>query len=200
VTRSGWASTPSAMGSRPSRSTRVGTQASRTALTADASAGATNIKVRGVNRFAVGDKLTVGTPANYETEAPETRIGNFRVRAPPKSAHDPVAWSAQNSRACRIILKYRGLTARVPACVPWGAQLPFRIAGVLQNALTTICFSPFTRTGHPWNQAVGGVNARSSCRSQGSGGILRFKQETSKRIRNPDIYRTVAETRAWACG
>ena len=44
--------------------TRVGTQASRTNLAADASAGATNIKVRNVNGFAVGDKITIGTPAN----------------------------------------------------------------------------------------------------------------------------------------
>jgi hypothetical protein len=36
--------------------TRVGTQASRTVLSADASAGATNIKVRNANGFAVGDK------------------------------------------------------------------------------------------------------------------------------------------------
>ncbi len=47
--------------------TRVGTQASRTSLSANASAGATNIKVRGINGFAVGDKMTVGTPANQET-------------------------------------------------------------------------------------------------------------------------------------
>ena len=47
--------------------TRVGTPATRSALTANASAGATNIKVRGVNGFAVGDKLTIGTPANKET-------------------------------------------------------------------------------------------------------------------------------------
>ncbi|MGC4050139.1 MAG: hypothetical protein QM757_12205 [Paludibaculum sp.] len=47
--------------------TRVGTQSSRTALTADANAGATSIKVRSSNGFTVGDKLTVGTPANQET-------------------------------------------------------------------------------------------------------------------------------------
>ena len=47
--------------------THVGTQSSRTNLAADASAGATNIKVRSVTGFAVGDKLTVGTPANRET-------------------------------------------------------------------------------------------------------------------------------------
>jgi lamin tail-like protein len=42
--------------------TLVGTQASRTALSANASAGATNIKVGNVNGFVVGDKLTVGSP------------------------------------------------------------------------------------------------------------------------------------------
>ena len=55
--------------------TRVGTQSNRTALSADASAGATNIKVRGGRGgggqgavpFAVGDKMIVGTPANRET-------------------------------------------------------------------------------------------------------------------------------------
>ncbi len=57
--------------------TRVGTQANRTALSADASAGATNIRVRGANGpgrglpgavpFAAGDKMTVGTPATRET-------------------------------------------------------------------------------------------------------------------------------------
>ena len=44
----------------------VGTQASHTNLSANASAGATNIKVRNVNGFDVGDKITVGTPANKE--------------------------------------------------------------------------------------------------------------------------------------
>jgi len=34
--------------------TKVGTQAARTALTADASAGATRIQVRGVNGFVAG--------------------------------------------------------------------------------------------------------------------------------------------------
>src|SRR5215470_8099477 len=47
--------------------TRVGTQANRTTLSVNANAGATNIKVRGANGFVVGDKLTVGTPANQET-------------------------------------------------------------------------------------------------------------------------------------
>jgi hypothetical protein len=47
--------------------TKVGTQSSRTSLAANASAGATNVNVRNVNGFVVGDKLTIGTPANQET-------------------------------------------------------------------------------------------------------------------------------------
>ena len=49
--------------------TKVGTPSNRTALAADVSAGATNIRVRNPNGFTVGDKLTVGTPANRETVA-----------------------------------------------------------------------------------------------------------------------------------
>ena len=50
--------------------TRVGTQSARAALAADASAGATSIRVRsgrGEAAFVVGDKIIVGTPANRET-------------------------------------------------------------------------------------------------------------------------------------
>src|SRR5262249_18419272 len=49
--------------------TKVGTPASRGALSADVSAGASNIRVqvRGPNGFAAGDKMTVGTPATQET-------------------------------------------------------------------------------------------------------------------------------------
>ncbi len=46
---------------------KVGAQASKTALSADVSAGATNIKVRNVKNFAAGDVINVGTPANLET-------------------------------------------------------------------------------------------------------------------------------------
>ena len=59
--------------------TRVGTQASRTALSANASAGATNLKVRSANGFVVGDQLTVGTPANHETVT-ITAVGDRRQR------------------------------------------------------------------------------------------------------------------------
>jgi hypothetical protein len=49
--------------------TQVGSQSDRTTLAANVSPGATKIKVRGVNGFKVGDKLTVGTPANQEVVA-----------------------------------------------------------------------------------------------------------------------------------
>jgi hypothetical protein len=46
---------------------RVGTQANRTSLATNASAGATNIKVRRMNGLAVGDKIVIGMPANPMT-------------------------------------------------------------------------------------------------------------------------------------
>ena len=45
----------------------VGTQASHTNLAANAVAGATNLKVRNVSGFAVGDKVTIGLPPTQQT-------------------------------------------------------------------------------------------------------------------------------------
>lgn len=47
--------------------THVGAQANRTALSADAAAGATSVRVRNANGLAAGDKLNIGIPANRET-------------------------------------------------------------------------------------------------------------------------------------
>jgi hypothetical protein len=46
---------------------KVGTAATHTNLSADANAGVTNIKVRNVRGFSIGEKIIVGTPANSET-------------------------------------------------------------------------------------------------------------------------------------
>jgi hypothetical protein len=46
--------------------THVGTKSSQTNLSADTKAGATHIKVRSAEGIAVGDKITVGTPASKE--------------------------------------------------------------------------------------------------------------------------------------
>ena len=68
--------------------TKVGTQSSRSTLAADASAGATNIKVRDANGFAVGDKMTVGTPAtrNGHVTAVGARAGGASVDFTPALA------------------------------------------------------------------------------------------------------------------
>ncbi len=47
--------------------THVGTEAKRAVLSAVASAGATQIEIRGVNDFSAGDKINIGTPANLQT-------------------------------------------------------------------------------------------------------------------------------------
>jgi len=47
--------------------THVGTAANHTNLAADAGAGATSIKVRNARGLAVGNKITIGTPANQQT-------------------------------------------------------------------------------------------------------------------------------------
>ena len=47
--------------------THVGTEAKRAVLSADASAGATQIEIRGVNDFSAGDKINIGKPANLQT-------------------------------------------------------------------------------------------------------------------------------------
>ncbi len=53
----------------------VGTAATKTNLTANASAGATRVNVRRAEGFAVGDKITIGTPASQE-EVTVTAIGS----------------------------------------------------------------------------------------------------------------------------
>ena len=72
--------------------TRVGTQASRAALSADASAGATNIKVRNVNGFAVGDKIIIGAPGRRRSPSPPLAL---RVRPAP-------AWTLRRPSRRRI--------------------------------------------------------------------------------------------------
>src|SRR5271156_6068682 len=53
----------------------VGTPAGRTNLSALASAGATRISVRRAEGFAVGYRITVGTPASQEA-VPVTAVGS----------------------------------------------------------------------------------------------------------------------------
>jgi hypothetical protein len=127
--------------------TRVGTQASRGALSANASAGATNIKVqvRGVNGFAVGDKLTVGTPANRETVT-ITAVGaasgtGASVDFTPALAH------AHGNRE-GVVDPGTGLDLAAPLRFNHAANLPFSVRG------TGISFQPETASAHASNEPV----------------------------------------------
>ncbi len=124
---------------------RVGTQSSRTALTAAASAGATNIKVRSVNGFAVGDKLTVGTPANKEVVT-VTALG---ASSPAGAGIDftPALAQAHSIREA-VVDPGTGLDLAAPLRFKHAANLPFSARG------TGIGFSPETAFAHSSNEPV----------------------------------------------
>jgi len=101
--------------------TRVGTQASRAALLANASAGATNIKVRSVNGFAVGDKIIVGAPANQETVI--TAVG---TPGPNGSGVDFTPALAQaHANGDAVVIPGTGLDLAAPLKFNHAANLPF---------------------------------------------------------------------------
>jgi hypothetical protein len=124
--------------------TRVGTQSSRTALTANASAGATTIRVRPVNGLAAGDKLTVGTPANKETvtitSVGETSQGGAIVDISPLS-------QAHLAREF-VVDPGTGLDLAASLKLGHAANLPFSDRG------TGISFTPATTVAHSSNEPV----------------------------------------------
>ncbi len=126
--------------------TSVGTQANRTALSANASAGATNIKVRAaLNGFAVGDKMTVGTPANRETVT-ITAVG---ASGPAGAGIDftPALAQAHISREA-VVAPGTGLDLAAPLKFNHAANLPFSVRG------TGISFQPATAFAHSSNEPV----------------------------------------------
>jgi hypothetical protein len=125
--------------------TRVGTQASRTALSANVSAGATNVKVRNANGFVVGDKLTVGTPANHETVT-ITAVG---TASPAGAGVDftPALVKAHLNREF-VVAQGTGLDIAAPLKFNHAANLPFSDRG------TGISFQPATAFVHASNEPV----------------------------------------------
>jgi hypothetical protein len=125
--------------------TRVGTQSSRTALSADAGVGATNIKVRNVNGFVVGDKLTVGTPANHET----VNITAVGAASPAGAGVDftPALAKAHLSREF-VVAQGTGLDLAAPLKFNHAANLPFSVQG------TGISFQPESAFAHSSNEPV----------------------------------------------
>jgi non-reducing end alpha-L-arabinofuranosidase len=125
--------------------TRVGTRASHTLLTANASAGATNIKVRNMNGFAVGDKITVGTPANREV-ASVVAVG---TEGPNGTGIDltPALTQAHISDE-NVVAPGSGLDLAAPLKLNHAANLPFSDRG------TGISFQPATAFAHSSNEPI----------------------------------------------
>ncbi len=127
---------------------RVGTQANRSTLSADASAGATHIKLRSVNGFVVGDKMTVGSPANRET------ITITVVASGPGAGVDftPALFQAHlNGEA--LVDHGTGLDLAAPLKFAHAANVPFSVRG------TGVSFKPATAFAHLSNEPVQALGA-----------------------------------------
>jgi hypothetical protein len=124
---------------------KVGSQSSRTALSADASAGATNIKIRNANGFTVGDKVTVGTPANHETVT-ITAVG----AASQAGAGIDVAPALAKAHLNRefVVAQGTGLDLAAPLKFNHAANLPFSVKG------TGISLQGETAFAHSSNEPV----------------------------------------------
>jgi hypothetical protein len=125
--------------------TRVGTQANRTNLSADASSGATNIKVRNVNGFKVGDKITIGTPANRQTVT-ITAVG---TAGPAGTGIDfAPALDQAHIDSEEAVVPGTGLDLATPLKFNHAANLPFSDRG------TGISFRPATAFAHSSNEPI----------------------------------------------
>ena len=125
--------------------TKVGTQSSRTALSADASAGATSIRVRNANGFIMGGSLTVGTPANRETVA-ITAVG-AASQAGASVDFTPALAKPHLNREF-VVAQGTGLDLAAPLKFNHAANLPFSVQG------TGISFQPESAFAHSSNEPV----------------------------------------------
>ena len=125
--------------------THVGTQANRTLLIANASAGATNVKVRNVNGFAVGDKVILGTPVNQKTYT-ITAVG---TPGPTGTGLDfTPAFPESHANGEDMISPGTGLDLAAPLRFTHAANLPF------SNRGTGISFQPATAFAHSSNEPI----------------------------------------------
>ena len=124
---------------------QVGTQASRTNLAENAAAGATNIKVRSLNGFAAGDKITIGTPATRETVT-ITTVGT------PGPTGTGISFEPGLTKphidAEEVVAPGTGLDLSSPLRFSHAANLPFSDRG------TGITFQPATAFAHSSNEPV----------------------------------------------
>jgi non-reducing end alpha-L-arabinofuranosidase len=130
--------------------TRVGTPAIRTRLLAKASAGATNILVRSVNGFAVGDHLTIGTPANKNT----VTITAINTAGPAGTSIDfTPALDQAHGDGEDAVVPGTGLDLAAPLQFTHASNLPFSDRG------TGISFQPATAFAHSSNEPVQALGA-----------------------------------------
>jgi hypothetical protein len=125
--------------------TRVGTQANRTALSANSSAGATNVKIGSVNGFTIGDKLTVGNPGNLETVTIRA-VGTQGANGTGVDFTPALTRSHLNREI--VVAHGTGLDLAAPLRFKHAANLPFSARG------TGISFEPATAFAHSSNEPV----------------------------------------------
>ena len=124
---------------------RVGTQAIRTSLAADVSAGATNIRVRDVRGLAVGQKVTIGTPANRQTFT----ITAVSMPTPNGISLDVTpALEQPHIEGEGVVQPGTGLDLAAPLRFNHAANLPFSDRG------TGISFEPATAFAHLSDEPV----------------------------------------------
>jgi len=125
--------------------TRVGTQAIRSALAADVSAGATNIKLRTVNGLVVGDRIMIGSSADQKLVT-ITAIG---TPGPSGTGVDFTPAFDHAERTGDIVTNPgTGLDLAAPLKFNHAANMPFSDRG------TGITFQPATAFAHSSNEPV----------------------------------------------
>jgi hypothetical protein len=123
----------------------VGTAARQTNLTAPASIGATKVSVRRAEGFAVGDKISVGTPASQEAVT-VTTIGNEGRRG--ADIEFTPALTRQHVADEWVVSPGTGLDLAAPLQFNHAANLPFSDRG------TGISFQPATAFAHSSNEPL----------------------------------------------
>jgi non-reducing end alpha-L-arabinofuranosidase len=128
----------------------VGTAAGRTNLSAPASAGATRIRIRSPEGFAVGDRITVGTPASQEAVTVKA-VGS---QGPDGTAIDFTPALAKPHVVSEwVVSPGTGLDLTAPLRFNHAANLPFSDRG------TGVSFQPATASAHSSNEPVQALGA-----------------------------------------
>jgi hypothetical protein len=123
----------------------VGTAARQTNLSAPANAGSTRVDVRRAEGFAVGDNITVGTPASQEAVT-ITAVGS---QGPDGATLDFTPGLAKSHVTSEwVVSPGTGLDLAAPLKFDHGANLPFSDRG------TGISFQPATAFDHSSNEPV----------------------------------------------